>query len=58
MPRRPPPTASRSRPTHLTQIANDSFPTQEELQNVYNYKQLTEDEERQWNDLFNQVVNG
>jgi spermidine/putrescine transport system substrate-binding protein len=43
---------------HLTQIANDSFPTQEELQNVYNYKQLTEDEERQWNDLFNQVVNG
>lgn len=43
---------------HLTQIANDSFPTQEELQNVYNYKNLTEDEERQWNDLFNQVVNG
>ena len=27
-------------------------------QNVYNYKNLTEDEERQWNDLFNQVVNG
>ena len=43
---------------HLTQIAHDSFPTPEELQNVYNYKQLTEDEERQWNDLFNQVVNG
>ena len=42
----------------MTQIANDSFPTQEELQNVYNYKNLTEDEERQWNDLFNQVVNG
>ncbi|HEY7024134.1 MAG TPA: extracellular solute-binding protein [Candidatus Limnocylindrales bacterium] len=43
---------------HLTQIANDSFPTPEELQNVYNYKNLSEDEERQWNDLFNQVVNG
>jgi len=43
---------------HLTQIANDSFPTPEELQNVYNYKNLTEDEERQWNDLFNQIVNG
>jgi spermidine/putrescine transport system substrate-binding protein len=42
----------------LNQVANDSFPTPEELQNVYNYKQLTEDEERQWNDLFNQVVNG
>ena len=42
----------------LTQIANASFPTPEELQNVYNYKDLTEDEERQWNDLFNQVVNG
>jgi len=42
----------------LTQIANASFPTPAELQNVYNYKALTEDEERQWNDLFNQVVNG
>jgi hypothetical protein len=43
---------------HLTQIAHDSFPTPEQLANVFNYKQLTEEEERQWNDLFNQVVNG
>jgi spermidine/putrescine transport system substrate-binding protein len=43
---------------HLEQISRDAFPTPEQLQNVFNYKQLTEDEERQWNDLFNQVVNG
>ncbi len=46
------------RSQRLTQVANDSFPTPEQLTNVYNYKQLSEDEERQWNDLFNQVVNG
>jgi spermidine/putrescine transport system substrate-binding protein len=42
----------------LLQIAHDSFPDPEQLTNVFNYKQLTEDEERQWNDLFGEVVNG
>lgn len=42
----------------LEQIARDSFPDQDQLDNVHNYKILTEDEERQWNDLFNEVVNG
>lgn len=42
----------------LDQIAHDSFPDQGQLTNVHQYKQLTEDEERQWNDLFNEVVNG
>ena len=44
--------------TQLEQIARDSFPDQNQLDNVFNYKQLTEDEERQWNDLFNEVVSG
>lgn len=39
-------------------IARDSFPDQDQLDNVFNYKILTEEEERQWNDLFNEVVNG
>jgi spermidine/putrescine transport system substrate-binding protein len=42
----------------LKQIAHDSVPTPEELQNIFPYKQLTEDEERTWNDLFDVVVNG
>jgi spermidine/putrescine transport system substrate-binding protein len=42
----------------LLQIAHDSVPTQEQLQNIFPYKQLTEDEERAWNDLFDIVVNG
>jgi spermidine/putrescine transport system substrate-binding protein len=42
----------------LLQIAHDSVPTPEQLQNIFPYKQLTEDEERAWNDLFNVVVNG
>jgi spermidine/putrescine transport system substrate-binding protein len=42
----------------LEQIARDSFPDGDQLANVYNYKILTEDEERQWNELFNVVVNG
>ena len=29
-----------------------------QLANVYNYKQLNEDDERVWNELFNQVVQG
>jgi spermidine/putrescine transport system substrate-binding protein len=44
--------------TQLEQIAEDSFPDQDQLDNVFNYKQLTEEEERQWNDLFNEVVAG
>jgi spermidine/putrescine transport system substrate-binding protein len=44
--------------TQLDQIAHDSFPSADQLANVYNYKILSEDEERQWNDLFNEVVNG
>ncbi len=42
----------------LLQIAHDSYPTDDQLQNIFPYKQLTEDEERAWNDLFNVVVNG
>ncbi len=42
----------------LEQIARDSFPDQDQLDNVFNYKILTEEEERQWNDLFNEVVSG
>jgi len=42
----------------LDQVAADSFPTAEQLANVFDYKNLTEDEERIWNDLFNDVLNG
>jgi spermidine/putrescine transport system substrate-binding protein len=42
----------------LDVIAATAFPDNATLQNVYNYKKLTEDEERQYNDLFNQVVSG
>jgi spermidine/putrescine transport system substrate-binding protein len=42
----------------LLQIAHDSVPSPEQLQNIFPYKQLTEDEERAWNDLFDVVVNG
>ena len=42
----------------LEQIARDSFPDEDQLNNVFNYKILTEEEETQWNDLFNEVVNG
>ena len=44
--------------TQLEQIARDSFPDQRPVDNVFNYKILSEDEERQWNELFNEVVNG
>ena len=46
------------RADRLDQISRDSFPDPTVMQNVFNYKQLTEDEERQWNDLFDVVVNG
>jgi spermidine/putrescine transport system substrate-binding protein len=42
----------------LEQISRDAFPDEEQLENIYEYKQLTEEEERQWNDLFNEVVSG
>ncbi len=34
------------------------FPTEDMLSHVYSYKNLSEDEEKQWNDLFQQVVQG
>jgi len=34
------------------------FPTQEMLDNLYSYKVLDEDEERQWNELFDEVIAG
>jgi spermidine/putrescine transport system substrate-binding protein len=46
------------RADRFDQISHDSFPDPAVMQNVFNYKQLTEDEERQWNDLFDVVVNG
>jgi spermidine/putrescine transport system substrate-binding protein len=42
----------------LLVIADTSYPTDEQLENVYFYKVLAEDEERQWNDMFNEVVSG
>ena len=44
--------------TQLEQIARDSFPDEDQLNNVFNYKILSEEEERQWNDLFNEIVSG
>lgn len=34
------------------------FPTQDMLDRVYSYKVLDEEEERQWNELFNEVIEG
>jgi spermidine/putrescine transport system substrate-binding protein len=42
----------------LEVIAATSTPTEEALANVYEYKRLEEDEERQWNEAFNEVVTG
>jgi len=42
----------------LEVIAATSTPSEEALANVHNYRRLTEDEEGQWNDLFNEVVAG
>jgi spermidine/putrescine transport system substrate-binding protein len=39
-------------------VADTANPSEEALQNVHNYKLLDEDEEREWNDLFNEVVAG
>jgi spermidine/putrescine transport system substrate-binding protein len=43
---------------HLRVISQTAFPDDAALANVHTYKILSEDEERQWNDLFNQVING
>ena len=39
-------------------LAEGAFPSEAELQNLYDYKVLDEEEERVWNDLFNEVVVG
>lgn len=39
-------------------LAEGAFPTEEQLENLYEYKILDEEEERIWNDLFNEVVVG
>ena len=45
---------------YLEAVANSPlvFPTQEMLDNLYSYKVLDEDEERQWNELFDEVIAG
>lgn len=42
----------------LRVISATANPTDEVLSQVHNYKKLSEDEEAQWNDLFNEVVAG
>jgi hypothetical protein len=44
--------------SQLEVISETAFPSNELLQNVHTYKPLTEEEERIWNDLFNEVVSG
>jgi spermidine/putrescine-binding protein len=39
-------------------LAAGAYPDAEELENLYEYKILSEEEERIWNDLFNEVVVG
>lgn len=41
---------------YYEQVARDSFPDAGQMDNLHQYKQLTGDEERQWNTLFNEVV--
>ncbi|MDQ3492248.1 MAG: spermidine/putrescine ABC transporter substrate-binding protein [Chloroflexota bacterium] len=40
----------------LEVIADTAFPDEEQLENVFEYKRLTEEEERTWNELFTEVV--
>lgn len=40
----------------LEVISQTAFPTEDQLANVHGYKVLSEDEERTWNNLFNEVV--
>jgi spermidine/putrescine transport system substrate-binding protein len=42
----------------LEVISATAFPSNDALANVHTYKQLTEDEERQWNEAFDEVVSG
>ena len=42
----------------LKVVAATSYPTAESLKNVYNYKILKGDEEKKWNEAFNEVVTG
>jgi spermidine/putrescine transport system substrate-binding protein len=42
----------------LRVISATANPTDEVLAQVHNYRKLTEEEESQWNDLFNEVVAG
>jgi spermidine/putrescine transport system substrate-binding protein len=42
----------------LEVIAATATPSEEALANVHNYRRLTEEEEAEWNDLFNAVVTG
>jgi spermidine/putrescine transport system substrate-binding protein len=42
----------------LEVIAATANPTEEALANVHNYRRLTEEEEEEWNNLFNEVVAG
>jgi spermidine/putrescine transport system substrate-binding protein len=42
----------------LLVIADTSYPSEDQLENVYIYKILSEQEERIWNDLFNEVFSG
>jgi hypothetical protein len=39
-------------------MAEGVFPTEAQFENLYDYKILDEEEERIWNDLFNEVVVG
>jgi spermidine/putrescine transport system substrate-binding protein len=43
---------------YLRVVAKTVNPTPDQLKNVYNYKVLSEDEEKQWNDVFQQVTTG
>ena len=42
----------------LEVIADTSYPHPEQLENIYTYKILSEEEEREWNDLFNILLAG
>ncbi|HEX6140827.1 MAG TPA: spermidine/putrescine ABC transporter substrate-binding protein [Candidatus Limnocylindria bacterium] len=42
----------------LEVISETAFPSEADLAKVHNYKRLTEDDEKVWNDLFNEVVQG
>jgi spermidine/putrescine transport system substrate-binding protein len=40
----------------LEVIADTAFPSEEQLSNIFPYKILSEQEERAWNELFNEVI--